>query len=316
MVTRMRKALVVCDMHPDFLSRMQHAGFEVTYLPNIEQEEVAARIPGYEVLVVSTKTKVNRQLMTLAPQLQVVGRSGSGMENIDVAAAADLGIACYSSPEGNRQAVAEHALGMLLALSNNLLRADREVRTAIWRREENRGFEIQGKTVGLVGYGNTGRAFAKVLSGFGCTVLAFDALLTNYGDQFAEEATMEELWQQADIISLHIPLTSATHGMVDRHWLGKWQKRGVLINTSRGPIVELADVLLMLESDKLAGFAADVLPVEPLTATILQQNDALAALTLRDDVVFSPHVAGWTIESHEKLGRYLADKILHHFQSS
>lgn len=312
----MIKTLVVCDMHPDFLNRLQQAGFEVTYLPGIEQEEVAARMPGIEVLVVSTKTKVHRQLMVLSPQLKVVGRSGSGMENIDVAAATELGIACYSSPEGNRQAVAEHALGMLLALSNNLLRADREVRTAIWRREENRGFEIQGKTVGLVGYGNTGRAFAKVLSGFGCTVLAFDTLLTNYGDQFATEATMEDLWEQADIISLHIPLTSDTHGLVDRHWLGKWQKQGVLINNSRGWIVVLADVLAMLESGKLAGFAADVLPIEPLTPAILQQNEALTALTLRDDVVFSPHIAGWTIESHEKLGRYLADKILQHFQSS
>ncbi len=312
----MRKTLVVCDMHPDFLNRLQQAGFEVTYLPGIEQEEVAARMPGIEVLVVSTKTKVHRQLMVLSPRLKVVGRSGSGMENIDVAAATELGIACYSSPEGNRQAVAEHALGMLLALSNNLLRADQEVRTAIWRREENRGFEIQGKTVGLVGYGNTGRAFAKVLSGFGCTVLAFDTLLTNYGDQFATEATMEDLWEQADIISLHIPLTSDTHGLVDRHWLGKWKKQGVLINTSRGPIVVLADVLALLESGKLAGFAADVLPIEPLTPAILQQNDALTALTLRDDVVFSPHIAGWTIESHEKLGRYLADKILQHFQLS
>ena len=238
------------------------------------------------------------------------------MEGIDRDYAESLGIRCFNAPEGNRNAVGEHALGMLLALMNNMLTADAEVRSAIWKREENRGHELQGKTVGIIGYGNTGGAFARKLSGFDCNVLAYDKYKSNFSDDLVKEAGMDEIFFSADVLSLHIPLTDETHYLVNTEYLQKFQKDIWLINTSRGHVLNTRDLVESLNSGRLLGAALDVLEYESLSFESLQDEDLpepYKALAASDKVILSPHVAGWTLESKLKLAEVIVDKILREF---
>jgi D-3-phosphoglycerate dehydrogenase len=238
---------------------------------------------------------------------------GAGMENIDVAYAEKNGIACVNSPEGNRDAVAEHALGMLLALFNNLIKANTEVRNGKWLREENRGLELCGKTVGIIGYGNMGAAFAQRLQGFGVKVLAYDKYKTNFGNDFVKESSLQEIFEQADILSLHTPLTDETNYLINNAFIKQFKKNIYIINTARGKCLNTADLVANLESGKVLGACLDVLEYEAVSFEGIDAKEMpqpMQYLMKSDKVILTPHIAGWTKESNIKLAEFLAQKII------
>ena len=277
-------------------------------------------MPGVHGVVIRSRFLIDEDFMRNSPDLRFIARSGAGMENIDVGFAAANGIKCFNSPEGNRDAVAEHALGMLLMLFNHLGRADREVRLGEWNREKNRGVELSGKTVGLIGYGNMGAAFAKRLSSFGCEVIAYDKYLNNLPDAFAKQVSMDELTSRAEVVSLHVPLTEETTYLVNRDFLESFNHPIYLINTARGKCLRISDVVEAMKSGKVIGLCLDVLEYEDLS---LEKFDILASdfvksedwkfLIREERVVLSPHIAGWTVESYLKLSDVLYHKISKEF---
>lgn len=269
-------------------------------------------IPEFEGIIIRSGIRIDKQFIDSAPKLKFIARVGAGMENIDVAYANANGIKCINSPEGNRTAVGEQALGMLLSLFNNLNLADNEVRKAIWQREANRGVELEGKTVGIIGYGNMGGAFAQRLAGFGVNVIAYDKYKSNYSNSFVKEVDMEVLFNECDVVSLHIPLTDETNYLVDANWLQQFRKSIYLINTARGPIVNTVDLVQELESGKVIGACIDVLEYEKLGFENIDKNnlpEAFQYLSKSKKVILSPHIAGWTHESNFKLSKVIADKI-------
>jgi len=235
------------------------------------------------------------------------------MESIDIAYAQEKNVSCFNSPEGNRDAVGEQALGMLLSLMNNLNRADRQVRNGEWIREENRGFEIKGKTIAIIGYGNMGSSFARKLKGFEANVIAYDKYKQNYSDEFVQESSWNEIVEKADILSLHVPLTEETRYLINNSLIGKFKKDFWLINTARGPVVNTADLVLALKSGKIKGAALDVIEYEETSFESLSLKNMPAPwkyLVNNDKVILTPHIAGWTEESKEKLATVLAHKII------
>jgi len=267
---------------------------------------------------VRSRLKLDADFLKHAVNLKFIARAGAGMENIDVKAAEAKGIICMNAPEGNRNAVAEHALGMLLALMNNLVAADKEVREGNWYREENRGVELDGKTIGIVGFGNTGSAFAKKLSGFTSTILAFDPYTSVNTAIFphVKQTQMEALYSECDILSLHVPLTELTTYMVNDNYLSNFSKPIYLINTSRGKVVTTSSIVKGLEHGKIKGAALDVLEFESLSFESLSREqlpDSFRKLLSYKNVLLSPHIAGWTIESHRKISEVLAEKIIARF---
>jgi D-3-phosphoglycerate dehydrogenase len=273
--------------------------------------QIEANIHLYDGIVIRSRIRLGKELIDKGTQLRFIARAGAGMENIDVAYAESKGIRCLHSPEGNRDAVAEHAVGMLLALFNNLCRGNREVREGKWIREGNRGLELMGKTVGIIGYGNMGGAFAHRLSGFGVTVLAYDKYKSNFSDSFATECTLEHLQKEADIVSLHTPLTEETSYLANDSFFQKFSKDIFLINTARGKVVNTTDLLKNLESGKIKGACLDVLEFESGSFEELgAAPEAFQELIRSEKVMLSPHIAGWTKESNIKIAEVLAGKIL------
>ena len=273
---------------------------------------------NYEGIVIRSRFKLDKEIIDKGKNLKFIARAGAGMENIDVAYAESKGIKCLHAPEGNRDAVGEHAIGMLLSLLNNLPRADKEVRNGIWIREGNRGTEIQGKTVGIIGYGNMGSAFAQRLKGFGVTVIAYDKYKKNFSDEYAKEATMEELFEKADIVSLHLPLTDETHYIANNNFFKKFKKNIYLINTARGENVKTDDLVENLKSGKVQGACLDVLEYESVSFEALDPNkmpEPFKYLIQSDKVILTPHIAGWTFESHEKIAETLVRKIISCYQA-
>lgn len=305
----MKKVLVTCEMPDSFLDGLEELKYHVDYRPGMTTEEVEQVIHSYYGLIVSTPVKVHPGLIDEATHLEFVGRAGSGMDNIDVPYCESNGIACLSSPEGNRNAVAEHALGMLLALLNNVVRSHNEVLQGSWNREPNRGRELAGRTVGIIGYGNTGSTFVKKLRGLDVLVLVYDKYKSGFGNHWIEETTLEKVLGESDILSLHIPLTDETYHMVDDTFLARCQDGLVLLNTSRGKVVETAALTRALESGKISAAGLDVLEEEPPNLISLQPNDPLTALVKNPAVIFTPHIAGWSVESRERIGEVLLQKI-------
>ncbi len=288
-------------------------GFACDFLPNITPVETLAAIPTYEGLIINSKINVDRQFLDRAARLKFIGRLGSGMEVVDRPYAAEKGVHVMSSPEGNRNAVGEQALGMLLALANNLCRADREVRQKTWRREANRGWELMGKTIGIVGFGHTGRSFATKLAGLGMQVLVFDKyLVKGYAHHFPGVKEVQDLATiQADsqIISLHLPLNSETRHLLDHHFVEKCRDGFVLINTSRGKVVHTEALLDGLESGKISGACLDVFENEKVQTFTELEEKQYQQLYAYDNVVLAPHIAGWTHESKRRMAEILIDKI-------
>ena len=303
----MPKILIVDDLHPVFKEEAARLGYQCDDHPDFSKAQTLAVIADYTGLVIRTKFQVDRDIIDAATGLKFIGRAGAGMDNVDEEYAASKGILCINAPEGNRDAVAEHAIGMLLALMNNLRKGDQEIRSGIWDREGNRGWELKGKTVALIGYGNTGQAMARKLSGFDVEVIAFDKYKTGYSDAYVREMSMEQVVKKADVLSFHIPLTRETKQMVNDEYLFHFRKPVFLINTSRGEIVKTQAVLDAIKSGKILGAGLDVLETEKFPA--LAQMPWHEELIANPKVLLSPHVAGWTFESYYKISVVLAEKL-------
>jgi len=275
--------------------------------------ELIDLLPGYDALVIRSKFKITNALIDNCPRLKCIGRVGAGMENIDLTHAKSKGIVCLSAPEGNRDAVGEHALGMLLMLLNHLKKADNEVRQGIWLRAENRGYELAGKAVGIIGYGNMGSSFAKKLSGFDCRVLAFDKYKSGFGNSFVNEVSLQTIFEESDIVSIHLPLNPETEFIVNQDFLNRFRKNIYVVNTSRGKNLKTDDLVAAIQSGKVLGACLDVLEYETISFERIEQAqlpDAFKFLAGSDKVVLSPHIAGWTHESNYKMSRLIAEKML------
>ncbi|MHA4894286.1 2-hydroxyacid dehydrogenase [Pedobacter sp. PWIIR3] len=301
------KILIVDDLHPVFKERAEALGFEVHDQPLITRNQTLMIIKDYIGLAVRTKFLIDRELMEVAENLKFVARAGAGLDNIDEAFAKQKGITLINAPEGNMDAVGEHAIGMLLSLMNNFRAADHQIREAIWDREGNRGFELKGKTVGIVGYGFMGKSFARKLSGFEVNVIAYDKYKTGFSDSFAREVSMEEIVRQSDVLSLHIPLTSETRQMVNDEYLFHFRKPIFFINTARGEIVDTNAILNGLNQNKIIGAGLDVLQIEKFPA--LASQSWFKGLIASQRVLLTPHVGGWTFDSYRKISEVLADKL-------
>lgn len=308
-----RLVIFIDSVHPILEERLTSAGFICQRHFKTPFDELVKILPGAYGLVIRSRFTIDEAFLDNCPQLKFIARSGSGLENIDKAACQQRDIRIYNSPEGNRNAVAEHALGMLLNLLNKLNKADKEVRSGIWNREENRGEELDGKTIGIIGYGNNGAAFAKKLRGFDVKILAFDKYKTGFGDHFVQECTLEAIQQQADVLSFHIPQNKETKYFFNDAFLNQMQKPFYLLNLSRGKIVETEALIRGLNSQQIKGAGLDVLEYEQKSfEAIFEQEmpNAFQALIARENVLLTPHVGGWTTESYIKLSSVLADKIL------
>jgi D-3-phosphoglycerate dehydrogenase / 2-oxoglutarate reductase len=301
--------LVVDPMHESLFGMLNEIGWESDYQPSITREEIKMRHHGYQGLIVRSKTQIDRDLLGPNPTVKFIGRAGAGLDNLDLPFLLEKNIEVIHASEGNRDAVAEHAVGLLLTLMRNITKANTEVKSYRWEREANRGEEIMGKTIGIIGYGNTGQAFARRLSGFGCNVLAYDKYKTNFSDGFGKEVPMETIFDEADVLSLHIPLTGETKMLVDINYLKRFKKRTILINTARGEIVSLTDLDKALTEGYLRGAALDVLENEKLDKFSATQQQAFNSLRDKSNVIFTPHIAGWTFESHVKINVALVQKI-------
>lgn len=311
------KILHIDRNHPLLIHQLNQAGFvnDEDYLSS--KTEIEQKLSAYDGVVIRSRFPIDYSFLDAAIHLKFIARVGAGMENIDGDYAAKRNIRLIAAPEGNRTAVAEHAIGMLLSLMNKLPQADAEVRNGIWLREENRGIEIEGKTVGIVGYGHMGKAFAKRLKGFDCEVIFHD-ILPNLGDENATQVSLEQLQQRSDIISLHTPQTPQTFHLINRKFIENCAKPFWLINTARGKSVSTVDLVDALKSGKIRGAGLDVIEYEKSSfENMFAQNElpeAFQYLIEAKNVLLSPHIAGWTIESKEKLAQTIVDKILFYFK--
>jgi D-3-phosphoglycerate dehydrogenase len=307
-----RKVLFIDTAHPVLREELEKDDWECHAFEGYEREDYLRVMPAYQGVIIRSKIKLDRPVLENAVNLKFIGRVGAGLENIDVAYAEQRGIHCLNAPEGNRDAVGEQAVGMLLMLMNKLRVADAEVRQGIWKREANRGTELGGKTVGIIGYGNTGSAFARKLSGFDIQVMAYDKYKHGYSDGFVKETSMEELYEKCDIVSLHVPLTDETRYMAGKNFFKQFQKEIIVVNTARGKVLDTSALVEAIHSGEVSGACLDVLEYEGLSFEDLDHTQiplAFRELVGMDNVVLSPHIAGWTRESGYKLAMVLVEKI-------
>ena len=308
------KILHIDSNHPLLWEQLVAAGFQNETDFTSSKETIEAKIANYHGIVIRSRFKIDKNFIDKATNLQFIARVGAGLESIDCDYAISKNIQLIAAPEGNSSAVGEQTLGMLLSLFNNLNKADREVKSGQWNRESNRGYELDGKTVGIIGYGNMGKAFAKKLKGFDVEVLCYD-ILPNVADTNAKQVPLEELQQKADVLSLHVPWTPLTDKMVNTSFINAFQKPFWLLNLARGKCVVTSDLVAALQSKKILGAGLDVLEYEKLSFENLfdedTKNEAFEYLRKADNVLLTPHIGGWTFESHEKLAQTIVDKILH-----
>lgn len=298
------------------MKQLADAGFQNDEDYISPKEQILKKIVEYEGVIIRSRITIDQEFIEAAKKLKFIARVGSGLESIDLEYAQHKGIEVFSSPEGNRNAVGEHTLGLLLSLFNKLNKADREIRVGQWNRESNRGIELEGKTVGIIGYGNMGNAFARKLTGFDCAVICYD-ILDEKGDEFARQVPLSELQEQADIVSLHTPMTPLTNKMVNAEFISGFSKPFWLINTARGKSVVTKDLVSALKEGSVLGAGLDVLEYEKVSFESLflvnEIPEELKDLMTMDNVLLSPHIAGWTKESKEKLAQVIVDKIINRF---
>ncbi len=304
------KILLLDKNHPLITKQLLAKNFVLEEDFTSSYDEVCDKIEQYDGVIIRSRIPLDENFLEKGKNLKFIARVGAGMENIDIPAAEKLGIQLINSPEGNRDSVAEHVVGMLLILMNRLFIASQEVKNGIWKREENRGDELLGKTVGLIGYGNMGKATAKRLSGFGCKVIFHD-ILPGLSDEFAQQVSLEELKQSAEVVSLHIPLTSETHYFVDQKFISEMKNDFYFVNTARGKNVETKSLVEGLKSGKIKGACLDVLEYEKSSFEHLEtENEDLKYLLGSEKAIVTPHIAGWTHQSKEKLAQFIVDKIV------
>lgn len=307
------KILFIDSNHPVLHETLMNAGHTCDLNYHWTKEEISDNIHLYDGVVIRSRIKLTKELIDKAVRLKFIARAGAGMENIDVTYAESKGIKCLHAPEGNKDAVAEHALGMLLSLFNNLCRANKEVREGKWIREGNRGVELMGKTVGIIGFGNMGSAFAERLRGFGVRVLVYDKYKKGFGDEFIIESTLQDLFDNADVLCLHAPLTDETQYLINDAFIQSFKKNIYIINTARGKCLNTVDLVKNLLSGKILGACIDVLEYEAVSFENIDATstpEAFKQLIECDNVMLSSHIAGWTHESNEKIAKVLAGKIL------
>lgn len=308
-MTKGKQVLIIDDVHEMLIDGLKQIGYEVIYLPKATRNDLLHYITTAVGLVVRTKTQIDAEVINKSNNLKFIARAGAGLDNIDEVAAQAKNIIVFNAGEANADAVGEHTLGMMLSLFAKINKANNEVRKGLWDREGNRGEELAGKTVAIIGFGNTGKAVAKKLSGFDVQVLAYDKYLKNYGNQYAQEATMNEIFEQADVLTLHVPLTQETKQMLDASYLQKFAKPLWLFNMCRGEVVVTKDVVELMELQKIKGAGFDVLENEKLNSMSEEEKIWFNYIAASDKTVLSPHVAGWTKESYFKISAVLLKKI-------
>jgi D-3-phosphoglycerate dehydrogenase len=307
------KALIIDNIHTIIVEKLTKAGVICDYKSNITKEEISESISKYQILIIRSKLKINQTLIDKGNQLKIIGRVGSGLENIDVEYAKSKGIICFNSPEGNRDSVGEQAVCMLLSLITKLNIANQQVKSGIWDRNSNWGIELKGKTVGIIGYGNMGSTFAKKLQGFEANIIAYDKYKSGFANEYVKAVTLEEIFKQTDFLSIHVPLTDETKYMVNDSFINKFEKNIYILNTARGKALKTEDLVKNIESGKVLGAALDVIEYEDVSFEkfgCTNQQAPFEYLKKSDKVILSPHVAGWTFESNFKIADVLADKIV------
>ncbi|GAB4201336.1 MAG: 2-hydroxyacid dehydrogenase [Bacteroidia bacterium] len=311
MKNKIFKAVVLEPVHPSLAEVFENNNIKTIDASHLSEREQMFFLKDADILIVRSK-KVDRKIIDAAPHLKIIGRAGSGVENIDVQYAASKNIKCINSPEGNRDAVGEHVIGMLLMLLHHLKKADAEVRQNIWDRKSNWGNELKNQCVAIIGYGNMGSALAKKLSGFECEILVYDKYKKNITDDFVKNSSLEEIHKTADIVSLHLPLTDETYYYANEEFFGQFKKSIYFINTSRGKIVKTAALVEAMKSGKVKGACLDVIEYEgsDFESMNVQDTENFEYLKKSDKVILTPHIAGWTFQSYEKICRILAEKIV------
>ena len=310
------KILFIDKVHHNLQELLQSKGHFCQLAYDQSREEIIKIIPKFEGIIIRSRFKIDKEFLSHCSNLKFIARAGSGMENIDIKQAKIQNIQLFNAPEGNRQAVAEHCLAMLLNLFNHLSRSDKQVRNGIWNREQNRGIELNGKTVAIIGFGNNGSAFAKLLSAFNCRVISYDKYLKNIDSPYATQVEMSEIYKQADIVSLHIPLTEETNYLVNKNFIDSFEKPFYLINSARGKCVNTNDIVNAINSKKIKGVCLDVHEYEKVSFESIDYIPSdLKKILNSDKAIFSPHIAGWTHESNQKIAEVLYQKIINYFSS-
>lgn len=307
--------LLIDTLHPAFIDTLKENNISYVEGYHLSKEEIIDSQHQYNGMAIRSRFKLDESFLNSLTNTVVIGRAGAGMENIDAIAAANNNIELVNAPEGNKDAVGEHAIGMLLALNNHLIRVNKEVRDGIWKREENRGVEIQGKTIAIIGFGNMGKAMAKKLQGFDTNVIVYDPFLAISEEEYphVKQVTLNQIFKEADIISLHVPLTEETNQMVNDDFLNSFKKEITLINTARGKVVNTQALVNALKSSKVKYAALDVLEYESVSFENLDASklpESFQYLIQSDRVLLSPHIAGWTLESNIKIATTLANKMI------
>lgn len=303
------KVLITETIHECIISILEDLGYEVHYKPNIDRQGIIDILDNYTGVIIRSKTPADKQLISTGKNLKFVARSGAGMDQVDIEYAKSQNIVLLNAPEGNRDAVAEHTLGLLLNLINKMREADNQVRNKIWDREGNRGVELMHRTFGIVGFGNMGTAVSKRLLGFGCKVIAYDKYKKGFANDFVEEVQLNELFERADIVSFHVPLTPETKFFINDEFIENFKKEIILLNTARGEILALKTLVKYLKLGKISAAGLDVLENEKMAKLSEEQNALMNELFQMNNVLFTPHVGGWTIESYIKISETLGRKI-------
>jgi D-3-phosphoglycerate dehydrogenase len=305
----MTRCLIIDEMHDSIIPMLERVSVKADYLPEISREKILDIIGNYEGIIIRSKTSIDKELLSRAVKLKFIARAGAGMDQIDVEEAGRKNILLLNAPEGNRDALAEHCIGMMLNLLNKICISDAQVRNGIWDREGNRGYELKGKTIGLIGYGFMGKAVAEKLKSFSSKLIAYDKYLKNFSNEYVQEVSMKEIFEETDILSMHIPLNEETKGMVNEEYFKRFKKDIWFINTARGEILPLNEFSKVLKSGKLRGAALDVLENEKLKklsgSELMNFNELIAS----EKVLLTPHIGGWTFESYVRINEILVDKI-------
>ena len=307
--THTAQVIIIDDFHPVFLDNLRAAGITFHYQPDFKASDAPAQLLNYPIIAVRSKLQFDQCLIDQLPDLKCIARGGAGMDNIDETYALNKNITLLNAPEGNRDAVAEHTIGLLLSMSKKIVKAHNEVSHFQWKREDNRGWEIKGKTIGIIGFGNTGSTLAKKLSGFDCQVITYDKYLTSIDETYASQVSMEELINQSDVISFHLPLTAETRGMINEDLIAKMKSGVVLLNTSRGMVANNRAIWEGIKGGKISSYACDVLENENFSQLNTEEKNLLKEMTSGNQVIITPHVAGWSTESYYKIGEVLSGKI-------